>query len=211
MNLQEISDRWPSLVGDNIISFECGGGWRRIIEKMCDKLVDRDVRIMQLKEKFGRLTVYLDNIPAPRIEVDCIKGVKDGDIVDPETPGSDIVIFFYERKQMSKRGGSFYMFGYCPSIDRFYVTASMKYEAYTEDTEYDMEDRDFVKGRLSDLTGLVDAEPVKEESVKDIVVEAELESLKVCEYCGSTVGVTTEGSWRKTLCEQCRENRYKKD
>ena len=43
---------------------ETGSGWRKIIEKMSDELSVRfpDVEYAQIKEKFGLLRVYLDNV-----------------------------------------------------------------------------------------------------------------------------------------------------
>lgn len=38
-----------------------------------------------------------------------------------------------------------------------------------------------------------------------ITDEAEKESMKVCEFCGSKENVTTEGGWLKTLCQNCRK------
>jgi hypothetical protein len=41
---------------------------------------------------------------------------------------------------------------------------------------------------------------------EDIIREAEKESGKVCEHCGTTDGVTTDGSfWINTLCGGCRK------
>jgi predicted nucleic acid-binding Zn ribbon protein len=41
--------------------------------------------------------------------------------------------------------------------------------------------------------------------IGDIIDEVEDESYKVCEKCGSTVGVTTnQDGWMKTRCEDCR-------
>lgn len=68
--------RWPSVVRRTLDSaptarwgIECGTGWRHIVEKLLERLETaiaaqpigrRDVfRIVQIKEKFGRLTVYL--------------------------------------------------------------------------------------------------------------------------------------------------------
>lgn len=37
-----------------------------------------------------------------------------------------------------------------------------------------------------------------------ITSQAEDESYKICEECGSKEGVTSEGSWIVTLCKKCR-------
>lgn len=38
----------------------------------------------------------------------------------------------------------------------------------------------------------------------EAINNAEKLSYKICEYCGNTENVTTEGKWLKTLCEKCR-------
>lgn len=43
---------------------ECSKGWYDIIDKLCEQLQKyKEVEIAQLKEKFGGLTIYLDNVP----------------------------------------------------------------------------------------------------------------------------------------------------
>jgi hypothetical protein len=42
--------------------------------------------------------------------------------------------------------------------------------------------------------------------IHDIIEEMEQESYKICEKCGSTENVTSEGRWILTLCKDCREN-----
>jgi hypothetical protein len=42
-----------------------------------------------------------------------------------------------------------------------------------------------------------------DEEVAAIIKEAEDRCWKTCENCGSTIGVTTWGSWIKTLCKTC--------
>ncbi len=38
---------------------------------------------------------------------------------------------------------------------------------------------------------------------------AEIFSFSICEECGTTKDVTTEGGWLRSLCPSCRENRDK--
>ena len=39
--------------------FECGNGWFKIIEEVCEKLTDIEgFKFAQVKEKFGMLTIY---------------------------------------------------------------------------------------------------------------------------------------------------------
>lgn len=44
----------------------------------------------------------------------------------------------------------------------------------------------------------------QEKEVSEIIAAAERRALDTCEMCGATEGVTTEGSWVKTLCRSCR-------
>lgn len=51
----------------------------------------------------------------------------------------------------------------------------------------------------------------KADEVYDAISEAESESFKTCEYCGTKENVTTKGpGWIKTLCNDCRKERSKK-
>lgn len=42
------------------------------------------------------------------------------------------------------------------------------------------------------------------EQGRAVIRSAEWASWLICEKCGTTVGVTTEGKWLKTLCLDCR-------
>ena len=110
----KFKEKYPDLILDEndnqFISFGCGMGWGDIIDTMLKRLQPHGVKIIQLKEKFGYLRVYLN---------------KDNKETD------------------------------------------------------------------------------------EIVRIAELDSSKTCEYCGSTEGVSTEGSWLKTLCRHCRQVKNK--
>lgn len=44
-------------------------------------------------------------------------------------------------------------------------------------------------------------------AIWDILSEAELKSASVCESCGTTEDVTTEGGWLLTLCQTCRSKK----
>jgi hypothetical protein len=88
--------------------FDCGDGWKDILERLFEKIKDHGSHVMQVKEKFGGL--------------------------------------------------------------RFYT-----------DTEDDFTYR--------------------------VIQEAERESFKTCEYCGTKEDVTVEGGWIKTLCKTCRKKR----
>ena len=45
------------------------------------------------------------------------------------------------------------------------------------------------------------------DEVYKLIEEAENESFKICEKCGSRENVTTEGCWVFTLCDKCWENK----
>ena len=45
--------------------------------------------------------------------------------------------------------------------------------------------------------------------VLGMIRHAETASAFVCDGCGTTVGVTTEGSWIGSVCSECRKNRCK--
>ena len=46
---------------------------------------------------------------------------------------------------------------------------------------------------------------VGNDAAHDAAEWAENQSSHVCEHCGSTQEVTTEGGWLRTLCKTCRE------
>lgn len=43
------------------------------------------------------------------------------------------------------------------------------------------------------------------DKIYDLIVKAENDSYNICETCGSSDGVKSEGSWIRTLCEKCRK------
>ena len=45
--------------------FECGDGWFDLIDRLSAEItdIDPDVRVMQVKEKFGGLRFYVDSAP----------------------------------------------------------------------------------------------------------------------------------------------------
>lgn len=45
---------------------------------------------------------------------------------------------------------------------------------------------------------------VANDKIFNLIDRAENESYKICENCGSRNNVTSEGSWIKTLCDNCR-------
>jgi hypothetical protein len=104
----DYKDNYPRNFDDNLISFDCGIGWKSLIDELFESIKDTDTKISQIKEKFGTLRIYLDNASS----------------------------------EINKK-----------------------------------------------------------------VSELEKRSSKICEFCGSIEGVTTEGSWLKTLCKICRKNK----
>lgn len=105
---EDYKDKYPRNFDENLISFDCGIGWKSLVDKIFDLIKDKDIKVDQLKEKFGLLRIYF----SPH--------------------------------------------------------------------DYDIQ--------------------------KEIYTIEE-ESKNICEFCGSRDNVTTEGSWLKTLCKICRENK----
>ncbi|MBD3406180.1 MAG: hypothetical protein GF411_08700 [Candidatus Lokiarchaeota archaeon] len=196
-------EKFPELFSENLISFCCGEGWKGIIEDVFEKIKDRGAKVIQVKEKFGVLRIYLGHHHLFRIEIyeggDWMCGLKDGSIVGKECPDSEPMITFVDNSIPAADGQVLF---YVPNTDIF---LNEKLE------EIEPKDRDFIKGRLASLTGLVDVDPIEEEKIDDIISRAEEESSKVCEICGTRDDVTNEtpaGSWIKTLCGNCRRNRF---
>lgn len=189
--------KYPDLFRDDyFISFGCGDGWKGIVEEVCKKIVGRGAKIIQLKEKFGGLRIYLDYAINYRVNLtkDGVVALKDGKIVEKEIPGSEPMIDFND-----------YAIKCDDEVENFYLPGSDKF--FNKDMkEIEIEDRDFIKGRLAQLTGLVDAEPIEEEKINDIINWAEDESFKTCENCGAKDNITVEGGWIKALCKICRED-----
>lgn len=180
---------------------ECGDGWHGILAEVCRRMQGRGIKIIQAKEKFGGLRIYLNNYAPYRICCLEIVGFKNGEFVDKSTPESDILIKFLDNLEYdpSKMDSGEYF--YRPDKDQFY-----RLRGYLEIVK--LKDEDFIKGRLSQLTGLVEAIPIEEEDVNDIIAWAESESFKTCEMCGSKENVTIQGNWIKTLCADCHDKRF---
>lgn len=106
-------EKYPQNFADdkNFCGFDCGNGWKKLLDNIFKVLGETDCKVQQVKEKFGGLRFY----------------------VDKETP-----------------------------------------------------------------------------ALGDVIKIAEMESYKVCEICGSKKNVTTEGSWLKTLCSDCKFKRILK-
>lgn len=50
------------------------------------------------------------------------------------------------------------------------------------------------------------------ESVYDIIFEAEMKSLNICEFCGdSETAILRSLGWMKTLCDKCHQQRELKE
>ncbi len=60
---EEIEDPVPTFA---IYGFECGNGWKSILESLCETITRKDVEltVVQVKEKFGMLRFYHDGIMA---------------------------------------------------------------------------------------------------------------------------------------------------
>ena len=61
-----------------------------------------------------------------------------------------------------------------------------------------------VKEKFGGLRYYIFSDSENTDKMYDLEVEYERKSFKICEYCGSKEDVTTEGSWLKTFCKNCR-------
>lgn len=63
MDLNAVHDKHADLFAPRFRVFECGNGWAGLIDEMLADLraACPDARIVQVKEKFGALRVYLEN------------------------------------------------------------------------------------------------------------------------------------------------------
>lgn len=76
-----------------------------------------------------------------------------------------------------------------------------------EDIEKENPDEDFLIEQIKEKFGGLRfyTSGANNNSIYDLIDKAEQQSYKVCENCGSTENVTSEGSWIKTLCKKCRK------
>jgi len=70
MTIQELKSEYKELFHrDRSISFEVGDGWLSLVEealrhiRCCNEDNDVATHVVQIKEKFGFLTIYTDNYP----------------------------------------------------------------------------------------------------------------------------------------------------
>ncbi|MEK7640689.1 MAG: hypothetical protein AAB389_01685 [Patescibacteria group bacterium] len=67
---EELRAKYSFLSG--VDSFDCGIGWLPLISEFCAKLEALrlgPIKVMQVKEKFGELRFYVDNVPKDKLEV----------------------------------------------------------------------------------------------------------------------------------------------
>lgn len=69
----KLYEKYPNLFSEKDLSptetcmcwgIECGDGWYKIIDTLCEKLTnlnDRQLKVVQVKEKYGTLRIYLNN------------------------------------------------------------------------------------------------------------------------------------------------------
>jgi hypothetical protein len=53
-------DKYPQNFGDILISFDCGLGWKSLLDRIFEAMKDTDIKVLQVKEKFGGLRFYTD-------------------------------------------------------------------------------------------------------------------------------------------------------
>lgn len=73
---------------------------------------------------------------------------------------------------------------------------------------------DQIKEKFGGLCFYFSGWPTSHEKCKQInalIIEAESQSKKVCELCGTTEGVELKGSWIKAFCPTCRADFYGKE
>ena len=68
--LFKTKDSPDSLVG--AFGLEVGDGWYDLLDVLFSQLQSHDVTLAQVKEKYGRLRVYLDSYPESRDAIDAI-------------------------------------------------------------------------------------------------------------------------------------------
>ena len=60
---RQLRTRYPDLCANLTYGFEHGDGWFALVWRLFELLEPHDVRVLQVKEKVGRLRVYLETIP----------------------------------------------------------------------------------------------------------------------------------------------------
>lgn len=53
-------NKYPHNFSDSLISFDCGIGWKPLIDKIFEVMKNTDIKVEQVKEKFGGLRFYTD-------------------------------------------------------------------------------------------------------------------------------------------------------
>jgi len=193
MNIEDkIKEKYPYLLSDQVASIGCGKGWHKIVLEVCEKIKYYGAKIEQIKEKFGSLRIYVDHHNCSRILLKSVDGRKDGVKVDPNVPGAEVLIQFHDNARKPS------ICCYLPESDKFVDIHGKEIEVI---------DPEFVKGRLAQLTGLVDAEPRTEETLSEVIAWAEKEADITCEGCGTKENVTRGGDWIKVLCDKCRSKK----
>ena len=56
---QHFKEKYPQNLDEAfIIDFDCGWGWEALLDKVFKEIQDTDIKIIQVKEKFGGLRIY---------------------------------------------------------------------------------------------------------------------------------------------------------
>jgi hypothetical protein len=89
--------------------------------------------------------------------------------------------------------------GWIPLLDKLIWNLLM------EDPNWDIKNIAQIKEKFGGLRFYVDNANEKQDQ---LINQAEVDSYKICEFCGTRDEVKTAGkSWIKTLCEKCREEK----
>ncbi len=71
---EDFKAKYPQCFDDGrLIGFGCGDGWRPLLELAFDKLSLFGVKVVQVKEKFGGLRIYLDKDHGEKAEAIVMK------------------------------------------------------------------------------------------------------------------------------------------
>jgi len=59
VRLSDYKDKYPDVFKQRMASFGCGEGWRGLVDRLVQKAFDENFCILQVKEKFGLLRIYV--------------------------------------------------------------------------------------------------------------------------------------------------------
>lgn len=69
MDLNNLITKYPELFKYLQFGIECGNGWYKLLDKLCDEITKAckrdkiEINVIQVKEKYGSLRFYVDSSP----------------------------------------------------------------------------------------------------------------------------------------------------